>query len=125
MSRVVSYDYYTDNYHGTKVEEGSWDHYSQLASAYLDKLKTLVKVTPYGNETECESMAICRMAEAFQTWEAVSGASEGAADVTHERIGSVDETYASKRPEDVMPGGLYRALVNAISPWLHVCVVVG
>ena len=64
MARAVTYDYYTDEYHGTAVAEEDWAHLALVASARLDRIKALATVTPYGDdEAEAESMAICAMAE--------------------------------------------------------------
>lgn len=120
MARTVAYEFYAGAYHGTAVAEADWAHASQLASAHLQRVMTLATVTPYGDEDECESMAICAMAEAIQTWE---DATTGAGGVTSETIGSVHASYGSA--SDLMPGGLGTALMDAMRPWLHVCLVVG
>ncbi len=119
MARTVAYGYYTDTYHGSAVEEADWAHVALLASAHLDRLKTLATVTPYGDEDECESMAICAMAETLQTWE-IAGTTAGGA--KSESIGSVHVTYSTAA--ELMPHGLATALVGAVRPWLHVCLVV-
>lgn len=117
MSRTVAYSYYTDQYHGTAVAEEEWGHAALLASAHLDRLKVLATVTPYGDEDECESMAICAMAEVIATWNDATAASGG---VSSEHIGSVSVTYASV--SEVMPKGLGPALMASARPWLHVKV---
>ena len=119
-NRAVTYAFYTDAYHGTAVAEGEWDHAALLASAHLDRIKALARVTPYGDADECESMAICAMAEVIATWNDATASSHG---VTSERIGSVSVTYASVA--EIMPKGLGPALMASVRPWLHVCLVVG
>lgn len=120
MPRTVTYEYYTDEYHGTAVPEEEWDHAALLASAHLDRVKALARVTPLGDEAECESMAICAMAEVFDAWIA---ATTGSAGVGSEQIGSVSVRYAGAA--DVMPEGLGPTLMASVRPWLHVCLVVG
>ena len=117
MARGVSFDYYSGVYGGTVVGEADWARLSQLASGHLERLKTLATVTPYGDEGECESMAVCAMAEAAQRWE---DASSG---ITSEHIGSVSVSYGSA-PE-TKSRGLSGALLDAVRPWLHVCLAVG
>lgn len=118
MARTVAYDYYTGAFHGTAVEEADWAHVSQLASAHLERVKALARVTPHGDEDECESMAICAMAETLQAWEEASvGGGERS-----EHIGSVSVTYATA--SELMPKGLGPALMGAMETWLHVCLVV-
>ena len=99
------------------------------AFSYLFRMKTVTKgdgdflcdvpktVTPYGDEDECESMAICAMAEVIATWNDATGHSGG---VSSEHIGSVSVTYASVA--EIMPKGLGPALMASVSPWLHVKV---
>ncbi len=119
MARTVAYSFYTGTYHGDAVEEADWAHVSRLASAHLDRLKALATVTPYGDEDECESMAICAMADALGAWEASTTAGGGA---RSESIGSVRVTYAGAG--EIMPRGLGHALMEAVRPWLHVGLVV-
>lgn len=121
MAPVVGHDYYRHVYGGTLVEVGDWLRLYQLASAHLRRLKALAKVTPYGKESECEAMAICAMAEVLQAWEDAGGTGGGG--VASESIGSVSVTYQGASQS--FPRGLDENLVKAISPWLHVCVVVG
>lgn len=118
MPRIVPYTYYTQTYGGTAIEEADWGHLSQLASRHLDRTKVLCRVTPVGDEAECESNAICSMAEVMQRWE---DATTGSGGVTSERIGSVSVSYESGT--SAFPGGLGLALSNAMVPWLHVCRV--
>lgn len=120
MARSVAYSYYTGTYHGTIVGEDDWAHAALLASAHLDRLKALARVEPYGDEAECESMAICAMAEVIATWNDATGGSGG---VSSESIGSVSVSYAGV--EEIMPNGLGPALMASMRPWLHVCLVVG
>ena len=120
-ARTVTYAYYTETYHGTAVEETDWARVSQLASAHLERVKTLAKVTPYGDEAECESMAICAMSETMLAWEEASAT--GAGGTRSESIGSVSVSYASAA--ELFPKGLGPALIDAMRPWLHVYTVVG
>lgn len=121
MSRTVAYSYYTGQYHGSAVAEGEWDHAALLASARLDQIKALATVTPFGDEDECESMAICAMAEALQAWQEAS-ATDGSGGARSESIGSVSVSYATA--QELMPKGLAHELMSAVAPWLHVCLVV-
>ena len=122
MARAVTYDYYTDEYHGTAVAEEDWAHLALVASARLDRIKALATVTPYGDdESEAESMAICAMAETLQAWEDAGGAAGGGS-VASEHIGSVSVTYGSAA--QMFPHGLDAGLIDAVRPWLHVCLVV-
>ena len=122
MAREVAYEYYTQTYGGSAVEEADWERLSRLASGHLERTKILSRVTPIGDEAECESMAICAMAETLQAWEDAS-ATTGAGGTRSESIGSVSVSYASVA--ELFPNGLGPALTDAMRPWLHVCLVVG
>lgn len=121
MAREVTYEYYSATYGGSAIEEADWARLSQLASGHLERLKVLARVTPYGDEDECESMAICAMAEALQTWEEATVGDGGGA-ISSEHIGSVSVSYGTA--EQVMPGGIESGLLRAARAWLHVCLVV-
>ena len=118
---MVTYEQYADEYHGTAIAEADWARLSRLASGHLERLKVLAKVTPCGDEDECESMAICAMAEALQTWEEATVGDGGGA-VSSEHIGSVSVSYGTA--EQVMPVGIEAGLLRAMRAWLHVCLVV-
>ena len=122
MAREVAYEYYTETYGGSAVEEADWERLSRSASGHLDRTKALSRVTPIGDEAECESMAICALAETLQAWEDAS-ATTGAGGTRSESIGSVSVSYASS--DELFPKGLGPALMDAMRPWLHVCLVVG
>lgn len=117
--REVTYSYYTDTYGGTLVDEADWPRLSQRAAYRLERLKTLSTVTPIGDETECESMAVCAMAEIYQTWDEAASSAGG---VAAETIGSVRVTYGDV--SKAMPNGLEQAVLDGIRPYLHVCLVV-
>lgn len=114
--RPVSYDYYARSYGGSSVEEADWQRAAQTASAHLERLRTLCTLTPYGDGRECESMAVCAIAEALQSWD------EASSGVTSEHIGSVSVSYAGA--EQAMPGGLPGGVLDAVRPWFHVCQVI-
>lgn len=118
---MVTYDQYADEYHGTAIAEADWAYYAQLASGHLERLKALATVTPYGDEDECEAMAICAMAEALQTWDEATVGDGGGA-ISSEHIGSVSVSYGTA--EQAMPGGIESGLLRAVRAWLHVCLVV-
>lgn len=124
MAASVAYDYYAETFGGSAIEEADWARLSQLASGHLDRLKALATVTPYGDdEDECESMAICAMAETLQAWEEAGGEGTSGGGVASEHIGSVSVSYAGA--SQAFPHGLSHALREAVRAWLHVCVVWG
>lgn len=117
--RQVTYEYYTQTYGGTFVEEANWPHLARRAAYRLERLKTLSTVTPFGDEDECESMAICALAETYQAYD---DAVSSAGDVASEAIGSVHVTYGDV--SKAMPNGLEQAVLDSIRPYLHVNLVV-
>ncbi len=119
MPRSVAYETYTGEYGGASIIEADWPRLMGRAAQRLERLKALSKVTPLGDEDECEAMAICAMAEVYQTHDAVI---EGAAGVASESIGSVHVTYGDGTK--AMPHGVEQAILDSIKPWLHVCLVV-
>lgn len=117
--RQVTYEFYTQEYGGTYVEEADWAHLARRAAYRLERLKALSTVTPFGDTDECESMAICALAETYQSYDdAVSNAT----DVASEAIGSVHVTYGDGFK--AMPNGLEQAVLDSIRPYLHVNLVV-
>lgn len=117
----VSYETYTNVYHGSIVAEDEWPHAELLASARLARLKTLAKVTPLVDDAEyADSMSVCAMAEVIATWNRTTIGNGG---LRSEHIGSVTEQYASAA--EVMPKGLSDALIASVRPWLHVNLVFG
>lgn len=118
-AREVTYEYYCESYGGTLIEEADWPRLMQRAAQRLVRLKTLSEVTCLGDEDECESMAICAMAETYQAQDATLAAASG---VSSEAIGSVRVTYGDG--SKAMPRGVDQAILEGIRPWLHVCLVV-
>lgn len=117
----VSYETYTNVYHGSIVAEEEWPHAELLASAHLSRIKALARVTPLVDDTEyADSMSICAMAEVVATWNRTTIGNGG---LRSERVGSVTEQYASAA--EVMPKGLGDALMASVRPWLHVNLVYG
>lgn len=115
--REVTYDFYADSYGGTAIDPEQWDGLSRRAAYRLERIKALSKVTPLGDEDECESMAICAMADAYQTLDETA-----AGGVSSEAIGSVHVTYGDV--SRVAPQGTTAYLLDSIKPYLHVCMVV-
>ena len=113
---AVGYSTYTDEYHGTIIAEGDWLHAELVARQRLTRLKTLYKITPYGDdEALADRMAVCAMAEVIVTW---NNTTMGNGGLRSEHIGSVTEQYATAA--EVMPKGQENALIAAIRPWMHV-----
>lgn len=112
----VSYDTYTNEYHGAIIAEGYWLHAELVARQRFTQLKTLYKLTPYGDDEEyAERMAICAMAEVIATW---NNTTMGNGGLRSEHIGSVTEQYATA--SEVMPKGQEDAIIASIRPWFHV-----
>lgn len=118
---AVAYTTYTNVYHGSIVPEDEWPHAELLASAHLNRIKALAKVTPLVDDAAyADSMSICAMAEVIATW---NNTTVGNGGLRSEHIGSVTEQYASAA--EVMPQGLGSALMASVRPWLHVNLVCG
>lgn len=117
MAEAPTYDYYEMSYGGRSVGEDDWQRLSQAAAGHLDRLRAVARLTPYGDADECGRMATCAMAEALQAWEDSTAPDA----VASEHVGSVSVTYAGAA--QTMPRGLRAALVDAVRPWLHVCLV--
>ena len=124
----VAYSYYTGTYGGSAIASEDWAGYAAKAHAYLAKLDTLSKVTPYGgDEAEAWSMALCAVAEQYSNFDAAANAGGGAGLVDSASIGSVSVSYDATfgGAVDLTPAGREASLIDAVRTYLHVYMGVG
>lgn len=120
MPPSVEYSYYAEAYGGTAVTEEEWPRRSSQADAWLLKAESLSRVTPWRDPEECRAMAICALADRSAELDAAAGD----AAVSSVSVGSVSTSYDATRGGslDLSPAGRERAMLDAVSPWLHVCL---
>lgn len=113
-----SHEYYAGTYGGTAIPEAEWASHSTRAAAWLARTEALSTVTPFGDPEECRAMALCALADKAAELDA---AAEDAA-VSSVSVGSVGTSYDATRggSVDLSPAGRERAMLSAVSPWLHV-----
>lgn len=87
---MVDYGFYTDTYVGSLVPEGCFAGLICRATAELERLKRMYRVTPYGSDSE--RMALCAMAENLYVLEKRRG-------VRSTSVGGVSVTYEDTRAE--------------------------
>jgi hypothetical protein len=83
---TVTYDFYVDTYMGSAIPEKAFSGVAARATAMLERLKKICRVTCDGETSE--KMAVCAMAETVYAYmgrrPGVSSASLGAASVHYE-----------------------------------------
>lgn len=87
---MVSYEFYTNTFHGSSVTATAWPALEREASAKLAQYKRKYTVTAL--EENAEAMAVCAMAEALDYLEA---ALNGTGAVQSASIGSVSVSYGN------------------------------
>lgn len=117
MASRPTYAYYTDTYGGSMPED-DWSRFVARADAAINRLESLHKVTQY--DTQGRDMALCAVAETLADIEQA----EAAANVSSVSVGSVSTSYDATRAGsiDLSPAARERAVLEAIRPYLHVCL---
>lgn len=118
MAPAPTYDFYRDSYGGTAVPETEWASRSARAAAWIAKTEALSTVTPWGDPEECRAMALCALADRAAELDVLADEAE----VSSVSVGSVSTSYDATRggSVDLSPAGRERAMLSAVSPWLHV-----
>lgn len=83
---MVTFDFYTDTYHGGSISASEWPVVEREASAHLARMERIYTVT--GDDTG-RKMAVCAMAEKLVDNAKKSGVSSAS-------IGSVSVSYAQQ-----------------------------
>ena len=116
---MVTYDFYTDTYHGNSIAENNWEALEREASAKLRQYKR--KYTVIVPDENSESMAVCVMAETLDYFEAMQNGIGAAQSAT---IGSVSVSY-STQSVDLSPKGKERELYRSACLYLDIYRGVG
>lgn len=87
---MVDYGYYTGTYVGSLIPEGCFDAFICRATAELERLRRMYRVTAYGSDSE--RMALCGMAETLYALEKRRG-------IRSTSVGGVSVTYEDTRAE--------------------------
>ncbi|ADY54708.1 hypothetical protein Sgly_0342 [Syntrophobotulus glycolicus DSM 8271] len=82
------YEFYTDTYYGNKIPEADFPRLCNRAESYLDSLGCNLSGLP----PDKLSMAICAVAEAWQT-------NEQGGDVVSQSVGPWSKTFAAAKPK--------------------------
>lgn len=115
---AVDYNFYLAPYGGRAIDQNDWDRLEKRAAHQLARYKRIYTVTA-PNE-DAESMAICAMAEAIQSFEIIQNGEGGP--IQGAKIGSVSVTYGSNgiSTTDVSPKGQARELYRCASLYLDI-----
>ena len=113
---MVSYEFYTNTFHGSAITEAAWPALEREASAKLSQYKR--KYTVIAPEEDAEAMAVCAMAETLDYFEA---ALSGAGAVQSASIGSVSVSYGNATSSiDLTPKGREKELYRTASLYLQI-----
>ena len=113
---MVTYEFYTGDYHGSSISQDNWPALERDASAKLRQYKKHYTVTAENENSE--AMAVCAMAEALDYYEA---ARNGANSVQSASIGSVSVSYGNSAAEvDLSHKSQEKALYRAASLYLDI-----
>lgn len=122
---MVSYEFYTETYHGGAISEHDWLFYEGKAADQLRQYKRIYTVSAPLDPPDGESMAICAMAEALQGFDLIANGEGGA--VQSASIGSVSTSFGSAGASavDVSPKGQAKELYRLASKYLDIYRGVG
>ena len=112
---MVTYDFYTDTYHGSSIAKDNWDALEREASAKLNQYKRKYTVT--APEENSEAMAVCAMAETMDYFET---AQSGTGAVQSASIGSVSVSYGNAVGVDLSPKGQEKELFRCACLFLDI-----
>lgn len=113
---MVTYEFYTNTFHGSSVTEAAWPALEWEASAKLSQYKRKYTVT--APEENSEAMAVCAMAEALDYFDA---ALNGTGAVQSASIGSVSVSYGNAAFSlDLSPKGREKELYRCASLYLQI-----
>ena len=117
---MVSYDFYTNTYHGGAVSGADWPTYEARAAAQLARYKRIYTVSTPEESSDAESMAVCAMAEALHSFDLIANGEGGA--VQSASIGSVSTSYGSagSNAVDITPKGQARELYRLACLYLDI-----
>lgn len=83
----ADYDYYSNDYHGSKLTADNYSYYAGKASKYIDLL-TFGRASTYDDATGAIKSACCALAEIY-------AAHDNSYGKTSERVGDLSVTYAA------------------------------
>ena len=117
---MVAYAFYLNDYHGGAIASENWPTYEARAAAQLARYKRIYTVTVPEDSSDAESMAVCAMAEALQSFDLIANGEGGA--VQSASIGSVSTSYGSSGSNavDITPKGQARELYRLACLYLDI-----
>ena len=117
---MVTFDFYHNDYHGGAIAPENWPAYEARAAAQLARYKRIYTVTVPEGSPDAESMAVCAMADALQSFDLIANGEGGA--VQSASIGSVSTSYGSSGSNavDITPKGQARELYRLACLYLEI-----
>lgn len=117
---ATTYDFYKTRYYGGSISAEDWPAYEARAAAQLARYKRSYTVTAPEESPDAESMAVCAMAEALQSFDLIANGEGGA--VQSASIGSVSASYGSSggNAVDITPEGQARELYRLACLYLDI-----
>ena len=115
---MVAYEFYKGRYHGGIISFNDWAAYEARAAAQLTRYKRIYTVAV--PDEDSESMAVCAMAEALQSFDLIANGEGGA--VQSASIGSVSVSYGSAGTQavDISPKGQAKELYRCACLYLDI-----
>lgn len=120
---MVTYEFYTSEYHGGAISSAEWPEVEARASAQLRRYKRLYTVSAPG--PGAEDMAICAMAEALHGFDLALNGDGGP--IQSASVGSVSTSYGTNigTAIDLSEKGQSKTLYRAASLYLDIYRGVG
>lgn len=117
---AVDYTFYAGIYGGRTIDQNDWCGLERRAAAQLARYKRIYTVTAPDEDPDAESMAICAMADAMQSFDLLLNGECGP--VSGVGIGSVSVSYAAPGSNslDVSAKGQARELYRCASLYLDI-----
>lgn len=117
---MVNFEFYTQKYRGGSISAQDWPTFEARAADQLARYKRIYTVTAPDGDPDCESMAICAMADAIAYFTAALNGAGGA--VSSASIGSVSVSYAgmSGGAVDLSTKGQAKELYRCASMYLEI-----
>ena len=115
---MVTYEFYMIKYMGGSISARDWNTYEARAASQLARYKRIYTVT--APDENAESMAICAMADALQSFDLIANGEGGA--IQSASIGSVSVSYGGSGAQvvDATPKGQVKELYRCACLYLDI-----
>lgn len=113
---MPDYRFYIQDYLGSAISGEDFPRLCKRAGEVLTRYKRIYNVTE--PEPGAEKMAVCAMADALNSFDAIQNGEAGA--VQSASIGSVSVSYGTQAAVDISPKGQARELYRCAGLYLNI-----